>query len=53
MKNKPSGPENIEKIVLAFIKTTTYLKELPDLIVSDYVNSPGTETRCSCRFGLN
>lgn len=26
---------------------------MPHLIVSDYINYPGTKTSCSCRFGRN
>lgn len=35
------------------IFTTTYLEAMPDLVVSDNVNSPGTETSSSCRFSSN
>ncbi len=45
--------QKIQENVLTFIIATTYLKAFPDLIVSDNVNSPGTETSCSCRFGPN
>lgn len=34
-------------------QTAVTLKASPDLIVSDDVNSPGTETGCSSRFGPN